>query len=84
MDSEDSDQTWRVPRLILVFTGRTGHFVGFEIVIRRLIYVCVTLSFTYRNVYSMLYSLAFDFKHLYKNRRSSLKMLIILKLVVHY
>ena len=35
-DSEDSDQTGRMPRLIWVFAGRTCHFVGF--VIRRLIY----------------------------------------------
>ena len=28
-DSEDSDQTGRMPRLILVFAGRIGHFVGF-------------------------------------------------------
>ena len=28
-DSEDSDQTRGMSRLILVFTGRTGHFVGF-------------------------------------------------------
>ena len=28
-DSEDSDQTGRMPRLIWVFTGRKGHFVGF-------------------------------------------------------
>ena len=34
-DSEDSDQTGRMPRLILVFAGRTGNFVGF--VMRRLI-----------------------------------------------
>ena len=27
-DSEDSDQTGRMPRLIWVFAGRTGHFVG--------------------------------------------------------
>ena len=27
--SEDSDQTGRMPRLIWVFAGRTGHFVGF-------------------------------------------------------
>ena len=33
-DSEDSDQTGRMPRLILVFAGRTCHFVGF--VMRRL------------------------------------------------
>ena len=36
-DSEDSDQTGRMPRLIWVFAGRTCHFVGF--VIRRLNYV---------------------------------------------
>ena len=34
--SEDSDQTWRMPRLIWVFAGRTSHFVG--VVMRRLIW----------------------------------------------
>ena len=29
MDSEDSDQTGQMPRLIRVFAGRTSHFVGF-------------------------------------------------------
>ena len=33
-DSEDSGQTWRMPRLTRVFAGRTNHFVGF--VMRRL------------------------------------------------
>ena len=33
-DSENSDQTGRMPRLIRVFAGRTCHFVGF--VMRRL------------------------------------------------
>ena len=28
-DSEDSDQTGRMPNLIWVFAGRTCHFVGF-------------------------------------------------------
>ena len=28
-DSEDSDQTGWIPRLIRVFAGCTGHFVGF-------------------------------------------------------
>ena len=37
VDSEDSDQTGRMPRLIGVFAGRTCHFVGF--VTRRLSYV---------------------------------------------
>ena len=32
--SEDSDQTGRMPRLIGIFAGRTGHFVGF--VLKRL------------------------------------------------
>ena len=40
-DSEDSDQTGRMPRLIWVFTGRTCHFVGF--VMRRL--KCKPFSF---------------------------------------
>ena len=35
-ESEDSDQTGRMPRLICVFAGHNGHFVGF--VIRRLMY----------------------------------------------
>ena len=30
MHSEDSDQTGRMPRLSWVFAGRTGHFVGFD------------------------------------------------------
>ena len=34
-DSEDSDQTGRMPRLIQVFAGHTGHIVSF--VMRRLI-----------------------------------------------
>ena len=29
VDSADSDQTGRMPRLIWVFAGRTDHFVGF-------------------------------------------------------
>ena len=36
-DSEGSDQTGRMPRLIWIFAGRTCHFVGF--VMRRLIYI---------------------------------------------
>ena len=36
-DSEDSDQTGRMPRLIRVFAWRKCHFVGF--VMRRLIFV---------------------------------------------
>ena len=36
VDSEDSDQTGRMHRLICVFAGRSGHFVGF--VMRQLMY----------------------------------------------
>ena len=36
-ESEDSDQTGRMPRLIWVFAGRTCHLVGF--VMRRLKYL---------------------------------------------
>ena len=39
---EDSDQTGWTPRLIWVFTGRKGHFVGF--VMRRLIFLCYLYS----------------------------------------
>ena len=28
-DSEDSGQTGRMPRMICVFAGRTGHYIGF-------------------------------------------------------
>ena len=38
-DSEDSDQTRRMPRLMLVFAERTGHFVGF--VVLRFIYILI-------------------------------------------
>ena len=38
-DSEDSEQTGRMPRLIWDFAGRTCHFVGF--VMRWLIYCYV-------------------------------------------
>ena len=35
VDSEDTDQAGWMPRLIWIFAGRTGHFVGF--VMRQLI-----------------------------------------------
>ena len=41
-DSENSDQTGRMPRLIWIFAGRTYHFVGF--VMRRLIWLLRILS----------------------------------------
>ena len=37
-DSEDSDQTGWTPRLICIFAGHTGRFVGF--VVQRLICCC--------------------------------------------
>ena len=37
--SEDFDQTGWMPRLIWVFAGRTGHFVGFNM--RRFIFILV-------------------------------------------
>ena len=43
-DSEDSDQIWRMPKLIGVFTGRMCHFVGF--VLRWLIYTCIIYMYT--------------------------------------
>ena len=41
-DNEDSDQTGQMPRLIWVFAGRTGHFVGF--VMRQLKWGNILLS----------------------------------------
>ena len=61
-DSEDSDQTGRMPRLIWVFAGHTCHFVGY--VMSRLKY-CVTPSvdsghdrfycFANKNYYHIMY-----------------------------
>ena len=31
-DSEDSDQTGQIPKLIWIFAGHSGHFVGFDLV----------------------------------------------------
>ena len=57
-DSEDSDQTGRMPMLIWIFAGRTCHFVGF--VTRRLLsvyYTCINGSLilpkrTFRSSYN--------------------------------
>ena len=38
-DREDSDQTGRMPRLIWVFNGHTGNFVGF---VKRRLNLCVS------------------------------------------
>ena len=48
-DSEDSDQIWRMPRLIWVFAGHTGHFVGF--VMKRLNYSGLKLSLQYLSIF---------------------------------
>ena len=47
-DSEDSDQTGRMPRVIWVFAGRTSHFVGF--VVRQLIWYKyqITVEFVFQ------------------------------------
>ena len=42
-DSEDSDQTRRLSRLICVFAGRTGHFVGF-VVLRHIFILTKTIQ----------------------------------------
>ena len=52
-DSEDSDQTGRMPRLIWVFAGRICHFAGF--VMTRLIYY---KTHVYTNINSNLVSAA--------------------------
>ena len=43
VDSEDSDQPGRIPRLIWVFAGHTCHFVGF--VTRWLILLCLRAGY---------------------------------------
>ena len=47
-DSEDSDQTWQMPRLIWVFAGRTCHFVGF---VMRRPFCTFSFAFSLRDVY---------------------------------
>ena len=49
--SEDSDQTGRMPRLIWVFAGRTCHFVGF---------VTRWLNFDWIFLYCYMYVLGFS------------------------
>ena len=70
-DSEDSDQSGRMPRLIRVFTGTTCHFVGF--VMRRLICDVLVHSCDYFKVhqYANNYKIkAFIiFSHKPRNRR---------------
>ena len=47
-DSEDSDQTGRMPRLIWVFAGHTSQFVGFDM--RWLIFIVLFLIPVWRDM----------------------------------
>ena len=68
-DSEDSDMTWRMPRLIRVFAGRKAYFVGF--LMRRLIYIYFcnfrvlnSVASVYEKVFhGIVYSLSADILH---------------------
>ena len=59
-DSENSDQTERMPRLIWVFAGRTCRFVGFVMMRLKLIYhsvwKCVFVDFRPGNILTSLLS----------------------------
>ena len=46
-NSEDSDQSGRIPRLIWVYAGRTCHFDGF--IVLRLKYHCLSLRILFRS-----------------------------------
>ena len=46
-DGEDSDQTGRMPRLIRVFAGRTGHLVGFVVHRLNLLRLCHCATIRY-------------------------------------
>ena len=49
--SKDSDQTGRMPRLIWVFAGCTGHFVGFVVLrLKSIISICINSYLIYRHV----------------------------------
>ena len=50
-DSEDSDQTVRMSRLIQVFTGRTGHFVGFVSLGSNLLQTNISMTNTVLSTY---------------------------------
>ena len=43
VDSEDSDQTGQMPRLIWVFAGHTGHFDGFVIMWLKLYFKIIAI-----------------------------------------
>ena len=47
-DSDDSDQIGRMPRFICIFTGCTGHFVGFamqQLIVTKWIKLCLLPCF---------------------------------------
>ena len=46
-DSKDSDQTGQMPRLILVFIRRTGHFVGFVLLQFWVLLGCATTKVSF-------------------------------------
>ena len=61
VDSKDSDQTGRMPRLIWVFAGRTCHFVGF--VTRRLKLLMARLNeiHFYKTGFFQMYQFSLNF-----------------------
>ena len=69
-DSEDSDQTGQIPRLIWVFAGRTCHFVAF--VMRRLISVFSLLYYYHKN---LKYWDTFNYSCYYLRNRSALAVI---------
>ena len=81
-DSKDSDQTGWMPRLIWVFAGRTGHFVGF--VMRQLIWICscliLTSSFT-KSVRSHLCCITACF--LFQNSRNRVPIIHVVDHMSH-
>ena len=73
-DSEDSNQTGWIPRLIWVFAGRTCHFVGF--VVLRLICTQKLVCWAIYNLISTLFTEA-SFEHV-NGRLINTKTVIIL------
>ena len=70
VDSQDSDQTGRMPRLIRVFAGRKGHYVGF--VMRRLILLQVKCEVSCNDTY-----LSTKIKAEFRNRKIQDKSILI-------
>ena len=53
-DCEDSDQTGQIPKLICVFTQRTGHFVGCRAV-AHIYNVCHIANIGTGGIYTMIF-----------------------------